>query len=189
VAGNGLEPRRSVVSKVVAIVRSFGSGGSLTVTEISQAANLPLSTTHRLVHELAAWGVLHRGAHARFEIVQRPLPGCGDCGPDLRALAAPTVEDLSAATRSDIRLGRLCGFRVLCGEDRREPAALGVLGRRNAPGARHGARQGVARFLTRGNRRPCGPTRTPQLHIVHRHHRRAAAPIAQRDEAAGGWRS
>ncbi len=111
-AGNGLEPRRSVVSKVVAIVRSFGSGGSLTVTEISQAANLPLSTTHRLVHELAAWGVLHRGAHARFEIVQRPLPDCGDCGPDLRALAAPTVEDLSAATRSDIRLGRLYGFRV-----------------------------------------------------------------------------
>jgi predicted transcriptional regulator len=56
VAGNGLEPRRSVVSKVVAIVRSFGSGGSLTVTEIAQVANLPLSTTHRLVHELAAWG-------------------------------------------------------------------------------------------------------------------------------------
>ena len=48
-AGNELEPRRSVVSKVVAIVRSFGSGGSLTVTEVAQVASLPLSTTHRLV--------------------------------------------------------------------------------------------------------------------------------------------
>jgi predicted transcriptional regulator len=70
VAGNGLEPRRSVVSKVVAIVRSFGSGGSLTVTEISQAANLPLSTTHRLVHELAAWGILCTAV---------PTPGSRSC--------------------------------------------------------------------------------------------------------------
>jgi DNA-binding IclR family transcriptional regulator len=102
-----------VVSKVVAIVRSFGSGGSLTVTEIAQVANLPLSTTHRLVHELAAWGVLHRGDHARFEVVQQPLSGgCGDCGPDLRALVAPTVVDLSAVTRNDIRLGLLDGLRV-----------------------------------------------------------------------------
>ena len=46
-AGNGLQPQRSVTSKVVAILRSFGSGGSLTVTEIAQVADLPLSTTHR----------------------------------------------------------------------------------------------------------------------------------------------
>jgi DNA-binding IclR family transcriptional regulator len=113
VAGNELEPRRSVVSKVVAIVRSFGSGGSLTVTEVAQVASLPLSTTHRLVHELAAWGVLHRCGDARFEIAQRPYRGCcADCRPDLRALAAPTVEDLCAATRNDIRLGLLDGLRV-----------------------------------------------------------------------------
>ena len=36
----GAEPRRSVISKVVAIIRSFGSGRSLTVTEIAQAADL-----------------------------------------------------------------------------------------------------------------------------------------------------
>ena len=53
-AGKGSEPRRSVTSKVVAIIRSFGYGRSLTITEVAHVANLPLSTTHRLVHELAA---------------------------------------------------------------------------------------------------------------------------------------
>jgi hypothetical protein len=115
----------------------------LTVTEIAQAANLPLSTTHRLVHELVAWGVLHRCDNARFEIVQWPHPGgCGDCGPDLRALAAPTVEDLSAVTRNDVRLGLLDGLRVSYVEKtHRGQPALGVLGRRDASGARDGARR------------------------------------------------
>jgi DNA-binding IclR family transcriptional regulator len=113
VAGNGAEPHRSVVSKVVMILRSFDSGGSLTVTEIAQIADLPLSTAHRLVHELAAWGVLHRGDDSRFELVQRARPpSCRGCPPDLRAWAAPTVEDLVAITGSDVRLGLLDGLCV-----------------------------------------------------------------------------
>jgi DNA-binding IclR family transcriptional regulator len=114
VAGNGAEPRRSVISKVVAIIRSFGSGRSLTITEVAQVADLPISTTHRLVHELAAWGILDRGDDARYEIVLPPAPcGCRDCPPGLRAVAAPTIEDLSAATRSDVRLGVFDGLRVM----------------------------------------------------------------------------
>lgn len=111
-AGNGSEPRRSVISKVVAIVRSFDSGGSLTVTEIAQVADLPLSTVHRLAHELAAWGILHRRDDGRFEAVLRARSGHGDWPPDLRALAAPTVEDLHAVTKNDVRLGVLDGPRV-----------------------------------------------------------------------------
>jgi DNA-binding IclR family transcriptional regulator len=113
VAGNGSEPRRSVVSKVVAILRSFGSGGVLTVTEIAQVSDLPLSTAHRLVHELAAWGILHRGGDARYRIAS--LSHTCDCGErpwGLRAVAAPVVEDLSAVTASDVRLGVLDGHRV-----------------------------------------------------------------------------
>src|SRR5207344_1325454 len=102
VAGKGSEPRRSVTSKVVAIIRSFGSGRSLTITEVAHAAKLPLSTTHRLVHELAAGGILDRGDDARYEIV---LPSvscrCRECPPGLRTVAAPVIEDLSAATKSD----------------------------------------------------------------------------------------
>jgi DNA-binding IclR family transcriptional regulator len=114
VAGNGAQPRRSVISKVVAIIRSFGSGRSLTITEVAQVANLPLSTTHRLVHELAAWGILDRGDDARYEIV---LPsasvGCRDYPSGLRSVVAPAIEDLSAATKSDVRLGVFDGLRVM----------------------------------------------------------------------------
>lgn len=111
-AGNGSEPRRTVVSKVVAIVRSFGSGGALTVTEIAQVADLPLSTTHRLVHELAAWGVLYRGDDGRYE-TRLPHEPCEAADqPDVRALAAPVVEDLSGVTHSDVRLGVIEGLRV-----------------------------------------------------------------------------
>jgi DNA-binding IclR family transcriptional regulator len=113
VAGAGVPPRRSVISKVVAIIRSFGSGRSLTVTEIAHVADLPLSTTHRLVHELAAWGILHRGIDTRYQMALPPLPcGCGGCPPSVRTVAAPVLEDLSAATRSEVRLGLLDGLSV-----------------------------------------------------------------------------
>ena len=81
-AGRGSEPRRSVTSKVVAIIRSFSSGRSLTITEVAQITDLPLSTTHRLVHELAAWGILARGDDARYRIVLPSIScGCRDCPP------------------------------------------------------------------------------------------------------------
>ena len=113
-AGNDSEPRRTVTSKVVAIIRTFDPGRSLTITEIAQVADLSLSTTHRLVHELAAWGILHRGDDGRYEIALSP----GSCGRSdrplgLRTVAAPTIEDLSAATTSDVRLGVIDGLRVL----------------------------------------------------------------------------
>lgn len=112
-AGKGAEQRRSVISKVVAIIRSFGSGRSLTVTEIAHIADLPVSTTHRLVHELAAWGVVYRGEDTRYEItLPRGACGCGGCPPSVRAVAAPVLEDLSAATRSGVRLGLLDGLGV-----------------------------------------------------------------------------
>ena len=113
VAIKGAEPRRSVISKVVAIIRSFGSGRSLTVTEIAQAADMPVSTTHRLVHELAAWGILLRGEDSRYEItLPQRLCSCNGCPPSVRAVAAPLLEDFSAATRTDVRLGVLDGLSV-----------------------------------------------------------------------------
>jgi DNA-binding IclR family transcriptional regulator len=113
VAGNGSAPGRSVVSKVAAIVRSFDSGGSLTVTEIAHVAELPLSTVHRLAHELAAWGILHRREDGRFEAALRAQCGSHcDRPPDLRKLAAASVDDLSAVAKNDVRLGVLDGLRV-----------------------------------------------------------------------------
>ena len=185
-AGNGSEPRRSVISKVVAIVRSFDSGGSLTVTEIAQVADLPLSTVHRLAHELAAWGILHRRDDARFEAALRAR--CG--GPLDRPLTAGVggTDRRRPLRRDQERRAAWCArrpTRVVRGEDRREPAALGLLGRREASGACDRAGPGLAGPLTRGNRRPSHPVRTPQLHVLDRGHRGAPASCARRDQAAG----
>src|SRR5690606_28060955 len=53
----------TAAGKVLAVLGTFGRerpGQSL--TQISQRAHLPLSTTHRIVTELAAWGALERTA-------------------------------------------------------------------------------------------------------------------------------
>jgi DNA-binding IclR family transcriptional regulator len=99
---------------VVAIIRSFGSGRSLTITEVAQVADLPLSTTHRLVHELAAWGILTRRNDARYEIMLPSISwGRPDCPSGLRRVAAPAIQDLSAATKSGVRLGVFDGLQVM----------------------------------------------------------------------------
>ena len=52
-AGGSSQPGRSVTSKILAILAAFETTRrSLSLTEISAAADLPLSTTHRLVGEL-----------------------------------------------------------------------------------------------------------------------------------------
>ncbi len=113
VVGGGMGGGRSVVSKVAAILRTFRFGGSLTLTEIAQLACLPLSTTHRLVGEMVAWQLLHRGEDGRYVLIRTSASRYGCGSPRIREMAAPTVEDLSSATGSDVRLGLLHGSRVL----------------------------------------------------------------------------
>jgi hypothetical protein len=59
-AGNSAEPGRSVTSKIVAILLTFHDGNEHSLTEIARLTCLPVSTAHRLVTELAGWGVLER---------------------------------------------------------------------------------------------------------------------------------
>jgi DNA-binding IclR family transcriptional regulator len=56
---------RSVTAKALAVLGTFDPGHTRrTLSEIATAAELPLSTTHRLVAELVAWEGLTRGATA-----------------------------------------------------------------------------------------------------------------------------
>ena len=68
---------RSVAGKVVAIICAFRHETELSNAEIARLAGLPLSTAHRLVHELVAGGVLER-THQRLYRV----------GPNVLAIAA-----------------------------------------------------------------------------------------------------
>jgi DNA-binding IclR family transcriptional regulator len=114
VAGNSTDAGRSVTSKVVSILLSFTDGTEQSLTEIARLAGLPVSTAHRLVSELAAWGILERTDDAHYR-VGSPLKVLGSTAPhppSLHERARRVMEDLSAATRTDVRLGVLDGLEV-----------------------------------------------------------------------------
>jgi DNA-binding IclR family transcriptional regulator len=107
-------PPRSLVSRVTAILSTFLSGDSHSVTEIARLTGLPVSTTHRLTAELASWQLLKRTEDGRYEVgltLQRlggdvwSLPALHERGPHV-------VTDLSEVTRRRARLGVLRNGRV-----------------------------------------------------------------------------
>lgn len=113
-AGNSADPGRSVTSKVVSILLSFSDSSVHSLTEIARLAGLPVSTAYRLVNELAAWGVLERTEESQYR-VGTPLRELGSKAPataNLVERARRVMEDLCAATRSDVRLGMLQGCEV-----------------------------------------------------------------------------
>jgi DNA-binding IclR family transcriptional regulator len=116
-AGNSTESGRSVTSKITSILLTFTEGSEHSLTEIARLAGLPISTAHRLTSELASWRLLERtdDGHYRAGLPLRMIgtPECGRVGPPSIAERAPCViEDLSAATRSRVRLGVLTEFDV-----------------------------------------------------------------------------
>ena len=108
-AGNSADPGRSVTSKVVAILLTFHDGNEHSLTEIAQLACLPISTTHRLVAELAGWGLLERTADSRFRIGLpiKAMGGQRSYTPAIIESARRVLEDLVTAARTCARLGIL----------------------------------------------------------------------------------
>jgi IclR family transcriptional regulator, acetate operon repressor len=112
VAGNGSAVHLSVVSKVAAILRTVRFNGALTVTEIARVTNLPLSTAHRLVVELADRQLLGRADDGRYGLTWGVTRRGMGCPSGIRVMVGPTVDDLSSVTARDVRLGVLDELRV-----------------------------------------------------------------------------
>ena len=106
-AGNGSAVHHTVVSKVAAILRALRFNGALTVTEIARVTDLPLSTAHRLVVELADWQLLGRGDDGRYGLAWGVARHATGWPSGIRVAAGPTVDDLSSVTARDVRLGVL----------------------------------------------------------------------------------
>jgi len=113
-AGNSADRGRSVTSKVVSILLTFTDGSVQSLTEIARLAGLPISTAHRLITELAAWGLLERtdDAHYRAGLPLRVIGGQAFHLPGLHERARRVMEDVVTATRSNVRLGVLDGLEV-----------------------------------------------------------------------------
>jgi DNA-binding IclR family transcriptional regulator len=114
-AGNSTESGRSVTSKITSILLTFTEGSEHSLTEIARLAGLPISTAHRLTSELASWRLLERtdDGHYRAGLPLRMIGTVDDaCPPNIAERAPCVLEDLSAATKSRVRLGVLAELEV-----------------------------------------------------------------------------
>jgi DNA-binding IclR family transcriptional regulator len=118
---NQLEPPpRSAVSRITAILSTFLTGASHSVTEMARLTGLPVSTTHRIVVDLASWRLLQRSDDGRYRIgvILKQLGGDGWSTPLLVERGPHVVADLGEATRRRARLGVLENGRVAYVEKR-----------------------------------------------------------------------
>ena len=129
-AGNSAEPGRSVTSKVAAILLTFHDGNEHSLTEIARLTCLPVSTAHRLVTELAGWGLLERTDESVFRI-GLPLKAIGTRSaytPAILESARRVLEDLVAAARTSARLGILTGIDIAYIEKRCDHSPVTTFG-------------------------------------------------------------
>jgi DNA-binding IclR family transcriptional regulator len=108
--------RRSGTQRVLAILDCFTEDRpSLSLSEISRYASLPLTTAHRQVNELLTWGALERDDTGRYRIGLR-LWEVGVLAAHrigLREAALPFLEDLYEATHENVQLAVLDGSEVV----------------------------------------------------------------------------
>ena len=106
-AGGSGTPGLGVAGRALALLDAFSAETPrLALTEIAQRSGTPLTTAHRLVAELSAWGALVRRPDGRYE-VGRKLWDLGLLAPvqlELRQVAAPFLLDVHTATRDTIHL-------------------------------------------------------------------------------------
>ena len=79
---------------------------ALTLSDIARAVAVPLSTAHRVVGELCAWGALERGEDGRYRVGLRiwELGALAPRGLGLREAALPFMEDLYEVTHENVQL-------------------------------------------------------------------------------------
>jgi DNA-binding IclR family transcriptional regulator len=116
VAGNTIRPGVSVSSRLLALLAAFDPDHRrLTLTELARRADVPLTTTHRLVRELVSWGALAPAPSGGY-VVGRRMWDVGLLAPvqsDLREVASPFLHDIYGATLATVHLAVRDGTRAL----------------------------------------------------------------------------
>ena len=111
---------RSVTARVAAILHAVAARPDRSLTEVARSAELPLSTTHRLLTDMVATHLLQRGPGGRYRI--GPADGLAPALKDLPAAAvgAPTAAVGFGAVRTHIAdalddLASISGLRARFG--------------------------------------------------------------------------
>ena len=127
-----LAARRTAGGKLLAVLDAFTrERPALTLSEIARAIGLPLSTAHRLVGELCAWGGLERDDDGRYRVGLRvwELGALAPRGLGLREAALPFMEDLYEVTHENVQLAVRDGTELVFVERIAGRSAVGVLTR------------------------------------------------------------
>lgn len=108
-------PKRTAAGRVLALLDAFVDGGrALTLSEISRQADLPLSTTHRLVKEVMQWGGVDIDDSGRYRLSSKIL-GLASTSEamSLRERALPHLMELHARTAMSTHLAVREGSDVM----------------------------------------------------------------------------
>jgi DNA-binding IclR family transcriptional regulator len=102
--------------KLLAIFDAFDADHTaLTLSELARRSGMPLSTAHRLVAELVAWGGLERGGDQRYRVGLHlwEVASMAPRGLGLREAALPYMSDLYEATHENVQLAVREGIEVV----------------------------------------------------------------------------
>ncbi len=121
-----------VVARALGLLAAFSDDRpTMTLSELARRAEIPLSTAHRLVAELEAWGAVERNGAGRYQIGLRlwEVGALAPRGPGLRERALPYLEDLCQVTRENVQLAVREEDEVVYVERLAGTRAVGVLTR------------------------------------------------------------
>jgi DNA-binding IclR family transcriptional regulator len=136
----------SVVDRVLAVLGAFTPDRpALTLSELSRRAGLPLSTTHRIVGELARRGALERQEDGQYRVGLWlwEVASLSPRGMGLRESAMPFLEDLYEATHENVQLAVLDAPDVVYVERISGRNAVNVLSRAGGRLAAHATGVGL----------------------------------------------
>ncbi|MEU1055709.1 IclR family transcriptional regulator [Streptomyces sp. NPDC005876] len=145
---------RSAPDRLLAVLAAFDhEHPALCLTDISRRAGLSLTTAHRLVGALTAWGALERDAAGVYHVGLRlwELAALAPRGLALRQVALPYLEDLYEATHENVQLAVRDGSEVVYVEWLSGRSAVGVHIRVGARWPLHATGVGLALLAH------CGP--------------------------------
>jgi DNA-binding IclR family transcriptional regulator len=122
----------SVTGRALRVLEAFSPAAPvLTLTEMSRRTGLPLTTTHRLVGELAGWGALERDPGGGYRIGLRlwEIAALAPRGLGLREVALPHLSYLARVTGENVQLAVREGLSVVYVERLAGCASVPVLTR------------------------------------------------------------
>lgn len=121
-----------VIGRALRVLGAFDPDHpALTLSDLARRADLPVSTVHRMVGELVAWGALERDDAGCYRVGLRlwELGSLAPRGMALRERALPFLEDLSQVTRENVQLAVREGAEVVFVERIAGSGAVPVLTR------------------------------------------------------------